>query len=275
MGRARTPAPNPRARDQFASVLGAHRGLSSAQSAERKQQERERADAQREVAWQRQREHNLRTWFTGISQLSGSRTAFTKLVDGYNAGAHVADADGSDELVENLLDQPTIDAPTLVLGCMADHGDPVGWPGLTDPAVRALSRYLRTPRERPDDNQIQVEAGHLLAGCFESTALNEALSTAEKDAYYLRLQPLADAIAQVMPGSGRMSVPATVVLAGASVSSLAGPLRSWVLVCAQRFDDGDLSEREQESLKQTIAVRARTEGPAFEAAFAPLIMRLS
>jgi hypothetical protein len=142
-----------------------------------------------------------------------------------------------EQMVEELRAGAGLRGPRE-LASIAVAGDPRGWPGLTAPAIAALSAYFARPIE-PDHRDIpSTEAPFVFEQC---------LAQPHEEAYYQRLQPLCVGLAVMLarqPAASRVCLRAARILREAPTAALVGPLRSWIDVFAQRIE-GDLSASER------------------------------
>jgi hypothetical protein len=203
-----------------------------------------------------------------IETASSSRRELDMLVGAYAREDCVPGTSAHDQLLEALLGADT--SSVLALAAIAADGDPVEWPGLTDPAVDALGRYLVTAglNLHNEDGTLTLPVGDVV-NCAE-LVLSVCFSGQHDCAYYQRLIQLCNGVAVILecsPAGNRagLAVRAARALRAAPTEAVLGPLRSWVRAFRVRYEDGNLRESERRELA------AAAKGGARKAAFAELV----
>jgi hypothetical protein len=166
---------------------------------------------------------------------------------------------------------------TRGLAVIAALGDPEGWPGLTAPAVTALGSYYTSHIHDSEQLSRQV-SGVLFDLCFLRNPERDSFfkGSEHDEAHYLRLQPLCASLAEFVRNQPQLPGTAFLVNMAAAmelapVAALAGPLHSWVLAFAERYDVGTLPDDVWGPLNSLI--HEHKDNAQFASAFAPLIER--
>jgi hypothetical protein len=229
--------------DSFDAVLGARRGSMQAQ-------------AQRDAEEAYERERTLARWMSEVSQGGACTQALAEFYD-----SKTGTSASYSQLFATLTNEVHVrDVKELVE--IVKHGDPVGYTGLTAPAITFLAQFFQWPPPwLPDDGDsgAAYAIDHLFFGEYEH-------------AHYQRLLPICHGVAALIANkSAQAGQPmcrrAATCLRTAPVEALAGPLASWVKAFGQRIDNDRLSQAEREVLQSIISDQVLVGGivPAFAA----------
>jgi hypothetical protein len=247
----------------FEAVLGSNRGSVSAQA---RRDADEFSDRQRQCAdaFERQRADAFEVFALAVVSACSSRVAVDVLGAAY--GEEGYQSQGQEDLQESLLAQAQV-KDTRELAVIAAQPDPVGWPGLTAPAVVALGRYYATRINDHEDLSRQF-SGVLFQFCFTGEDHDEA--------HYQRLQPLCQSLAEFVSQYPQIAGKTFLenmarTFRFAPVAALSGALRSWIDVFARFYDVGELDNSLWTLINAAIADREKDV--EFKDAFAPLIER--
>ena len=236
----------------FDTIFGGRRGSATAQA---------RRDAD-------ERDHTIQGFIDKAYALgfSGERAqlihtmlrAYTETEEGKRS------ATDRDLLVEDLVDACYL-GHIRELAIIADLEDPVGWPGLTAPAVEAIGSYFAA---------LASEADYLSATSWPEPlndidcVLNTCFTFQLRDQARLqRLRPLCEGMGQLLtrlvaPAGGEAGVgyKALLVLQDVSEESMTGPLASWVTAFEKRLKAQALSDSEVGALHVILAVQVKNTG---------------
>jgi hypothetical protein len=229
----------------FDAVVGARRGSAAAQAA-------------RDIVEAEFHERTLVAWAVEVENKGASSRCTQALFAAYERARALADeeayaafAAAMNAFLEDTGFEDT-GFKLLRIARVAAYGDPMGWPGLTAPAVRFLGQYFSEPKF---DARSQT-AGNVIDDCFRG---------AHDEAYYERVRVLAQALATVIartPGDrGGACTRAAAILKTAPTFALTGALSSWVTAFAQRIDN-DLSILVELRALRSVISAAKAQGDA-------------
>jgi hypothetical protein len=272
MGRARSQT-QAATTDSFDSVVGARRGSPAAQAARDADEQAvlvARAAAEERERVRREAEElavfaSARSDFAAaVGGASGERLMVETLTIAYDEGEY-EDKVLYGQLVDALVEDVTWSASELT--AIAAVGDPVSMPGLTAPAVSALNRYFSdiTWAEGSKAENISYHVMMILEAYAQDSDV------------YERLLPLCQGFAAVLAQTQEpeedfltLGLQMVGIIEKASPEALAGPLRCWLEVLAQRLKDDKSGVGERNVLKRIAD--ATTVDPTFASVFADIVM---
>jgi hypothetical protein len=268
MGRARSQT-QAVATNNFDSVVGTRRGLGADVQAQRDDVERE----QRAVQLRRRRDSDLVAFAASLpaeGEVIGTSyggALVSNLIKAYEAGACEPGSAKYSEFVEVLATAASSRPLTAhILIAIAAAEEPESAPGLTAPAIAALSQYLTNNSDpfvetglRPLVSAALHHAEHALDVCFPGP---------RESAHYQRLQPLCQGIAALIEHglymeAGGLCVRAARVLESAPAEALAGPLSSWIEAFTRRSDADNLGPVERDILWRACSAASDDAATAF------------
>jgi hypothetical protein len=229
----------------FDAILGTRRGSALAQK---------QRDVDEERARTRLRDNAFLDFADTVAGFANPAISANALKQAYNG-----ELDES-KLTEILWDELQSPSGFDALKEVAAFGDPVGWPGLTAPAVQFLAQHFDPAHVdseawrydvSPQDYRsvLCVEANGIVLSCLSETY---------DAAYYVRLLPLYQSLGALLASAGKtleganFATNAAAALRQAPTSALTGPLLTWVQAFTQRAVAGELSAGERQQLRLTV-----------------------
>jgi hypothetical protein len=238
----------------FNSVLGLQRGSVSAQ-------------AQRDATEKALRVSGQQQFLDGVEAAGYPRTHVQALIDAYESGRGRVGAEGYEELVQELMSlEGGVDFSYFPY--IIERGDPVGSPGLTNPAITALARTLSEGSSK-QQTIIFIQAREIVADCLPGWRSKFEREPESFEKYYERLRPLVEAIAALMVVEKKNKVLRKSEDVGAKQTELCdrvaralrnappavieGTLSSWVAAFRQRISDSRVGPGELGILSGMVA----------------------
>jgi hypothetical protein len=222
----------------FNVVLGRGRGSVSAQT-------------QRDLAEIEARELVLDRWIYESNKIGCSQVCANALIVAYSdTRRERTDTEGEwyDDFKKAAYSKVEKDRAfePIRIARLIKFGDPVGWPGLTAPAIKFMGWYCSASEPAPSGAVVEI----VIDKCF--------LEGINEESEFEYLQPLIDDLATVIkrtPVDVRpVCVRAASVLRVAPTSALVGSLVSWVQAFATRIDNGMDIEGELKVLQSAVTL---------------------